>query len=188
MRQSWHLMRRCRAAVARLALGIFATEAVAIQLENGTFLFDAETPIPSQVFALVDCGADERSFASRQPFAGGFLFAIQCPGNNENFMQTLIFAAGEDGAGAYPLRFYGPDDIKDDFAEVISNLRVYADKNEIGEIFVDREVEERADPDICRTEGRWRLEGMPPEPKLVFWRETPDCEGRLGWQVVVDTP
>ena len=135
--------------------------------------------------ALEECGAEEQPFATRKPFAGGFLFAIQCPGNNENFMETLIFAQSEDGSGARLLRFHGPGDIRDDFADVISNVRTYDDKNEIGEIFVDREVDERADPDVCRTEGRWRLEGKPLEPKLVFWRETADCDGKTGWKVIV---
>jgi hypothetical protein len=171
-----------------LALLLSPSTIAALELDDGTFLFDEETPVPAAVMSLEDCGANARSFASRQPFADGFLFAIQCPGNNENSMQTLIFADAEDGTGAHPLRFYGPDDRRDDFAEVISNIRLDPAKNEIGEIFVNREVEERAHPDICRTEGRWRLEGKPPEPKLVFWRETEDCEGRLSWQVVVDTP
>jgi hypothetical protein len=63
---------------------------------------------------------------------------------------------------------------------LLSNIRWYPEKREIGHIFVDRE-----DPEICRVEGRWRLEGSPPEPKLVFWRETKDCDGTTGWAVIV---
>ena len=71
------------------------------------------------------------------------------------------------------------------FADVISNIRLYPETNEIGEIFVDREVEGQTDPNVCRTEGRWRLEGKPPKPRLVFWRETADCEGNTGWTLIV---
>lgn len=165
---------------------IFPFATAAFELEDGTFIFDEETPVPAAVMAIEDCGADENTFATRDPFAGGFLFAIQCPGNNENSMQTLIFAKTEDGAEAYALRFYGPDHIRDDFADVISNKRLYPDKNEIGEIFVDRETDERADPNVCRTEGRWHLEGQPLKPKLVYWRETADCAGKTGWKVLID--
>ena len=159
--------------------------AAAAEVGNNRFTFDEDTPVPAVVMALQDCGADERTHAWRQPFAGGFLFAIRCPGNNENSMQTLIFAEAEHGTGAHLLRFYGPDDIKDAFADVIANIRLYPETNEIGEIFVDREVEGRADPNVCRTEGRWRLEGKPPQPRLVFWRETADCEGNTGWTLIV---
>jgi ketosteroid isomerase-like protein len=38
-----------------------------------------------------------------------------------------------------------------------------------------------------RTQARWRLEGERRLPKLVFWRETKDCEGKTGWVVVVGT-
>ncbi len=55
-----------------------------------------------------------------------------------------------------------------------------AEEREIGEIFVGRET-----PPICRSEARWKLEGEKRKPKLVFWRETKDCEGNKGWVVVV---
>ncbi len=157
-----------------------------MELEDGTVLFDDETPVPSSVLSLEQCGAEPEGYATRRPFAGGFLFTLKCPGNNENHMQTLILADSEAGAGARLLHFHGPGNTRDDFSDVISNLRVYPERYELGEIFVDREVDERADPDVCRTEGRWRLEGSPPEPKLVFWRQTADCDGKGGWMVVVD--
>jgi hypothetical protein len=180
-------MSRLITIVAAITLSLtLPFAAAAFELEDGTFIFDKEDPVPAEVMAIQDCGADENTFATRDSFAGGFLFAIQCPGNNENSMQTLIFAKTEDGAGAYALWFYGLDHIRDDFADVISNKRLYPDKNEIGEIFVDRETDERADPNVCRTEGRWRLEGQPLKPKLVYWRETVDCEGDTGWKAILD--
>ncbi|MGE5261128.1 MAG: hypothetical protein ACM3MH_09665 [Actinomycetota bacterium] len=36
-----------------------------------------------------------------------------------------------------------------------------------------------------RTEARWKLEGKKRKPKLVFWRETKNCEGKKGWVVLV---
>jgi len=70
--------------------------------------------------------------------------------------------------------------------DTISNIRWYPDENEIGEIFVDRDID-REDQSFCRSEGRWRLEGVKRKPKLVFWRETKDCEGKQGWVVVLGT-
>ncbi len=48
---------------------------------------------------------------------------------------------------------------------------------------MDRDID-RDDQSFCRSEGRWRLEGVKRKPKLVFWRETKDCEGKQGWVVV----
>ena len=176
-----------RAAVF-LAATLFTFTAAAIELEDGTLLFDEETPVPAQVFALETCGADEHGMATRRPFAGGFLFAFQCPGNNENSVQTLIFAGDESGTDAHLMVFPLPAHRGGGTQDTLSNIRRYPDTNELAEIFVDREMEQRVDPNICRTEGRWRLEENPPEPRLVFWRETADCEGKTGWKVVVGTP
>jgi hypothetical protein len=66
---------------------------------DGEFYFDETTPTPAAVLALQNCGADERTAAHRRPFAGGFVFAIQCASNNENFVETLVFAEQADGTG-----------------------------------------------------------------------------------------
>ena len=94
-------------------------------------------------------------------------------------METLIFSEQEDGSGGWLLKFPRPAKLggTDD---VLSNIRWYLETKEIGDIFVDHES-----PPICRTEARWRLEGEKRKPKLVFWRETKDCEGKKGWVVVV---
>jgi hypothetical protein len=172
-----------RAAIC-LTASLVSFAAAATELEDGTFLFDADSPLPSDVLALEECGAEETPFATRQPFAGGFVFTIRCPGNNANYMQTLIFAEDEGGKGARLLRFPQPSERGGGTQDTISNIRWYPGKHEIGEIYVNPEVEEDPDP-ICRTEGRWRLEGNPPKPKLVFWRQTPDCDGKRGWKIVV---
>ena len=169
-----------RAAIC-LTASLVSFAAAATELEDGTFLFDADSPLPSDVLALEECGAEEDPFATRQPFAGGFVFTIRCPGNNANYMQTLIFAEDEEGKGAGLLRFPQPSERGGGTQDTISNIRWYPDKNEIGEIYVNPEVEEDPDP-ICRTEGRWRLKGHPPKPKLVFWRQN----SRLRWQEGVE--
>jgi hypothetical protein len=139
------------------------------------------------VLALQDCGADEHTEAYRKKFAGGFIFSVKCASNNENFVETLIFSEHEDGSGGWLLLFPGPGKRREGFEELLSNIRWYPDKNEIGEIAVDSDPDSRPVPNVCRSEGRWRLEGAKREPKLVFWRETSDCEGKTGWVVVVGT-
>ncbi len=161
-------------AVALSAASLAAQSAVI----GDDFYFDETTPLPASVRALEECGTSGQ--AHRKRFAGGFVFALQCAGNNENYVETLIYAKTEDGTGARLLRFPGPAGRRAGFEDTLSNIRWYADQNEIGEIAVDREA-----PRICRSEGRWRLEGKEPTPQLVFWRETKDCEGRRGWVVIV---
>ena len=168
-------MSRCLIALA-VCLLPFAAMAVDV---DGDFYFDEKTPTPASVLALQTCDADARTPAHRKPFAGGFVFAIQCPSNNDNFIETLIFAEHEDGAGGWLLKFPRPAK-RGGVEDTISNIRWYPETQEIGEIFVDRE-----NLPICRIEGRWRLEGAKRQPKLVFWRETRDCEGNKGWVVVV---
>ena len=121
-----------RAAIC-LTASLVSFAAAATELEDGTFLFDADSPLPSDVLALEECGAEEDPFATRQPFAGGFVFTIRCPGNNANYMQTLIFAEDEEGKGAGLLRFPQPSERGGGTQDTISNIRWYPDKNEIGE-------------------------------------------------------
>jgi hypothetical protein len=169
---------RLRCLLAALGLALFAGEVQAVDVD-GDFYFDETTPTPKAVLALQDCGADENTPAHRKSFAGGYIFAIKCASNNENFIETLIFSEHEDGTGGWLLKFPKSPRNKD-FSDVISNIRWSPKRNKIGEIFVDRE-----NPPICRTEARWRLQGKKRKPKLVFLRETRDCEGRRGWVVVV---
>lgn len=112
--------------------------------------------------AFQDCDADERTPAHRKPFAGGYVFAVQCASNNENFVETLIFSEHEDGSGGWRLQFPRPTQRGGGMADTISNIRWFPKPREIGEIFVDRES-----PPICRSEARWRLEGAKRKPKLV---------------------
>lgn len=167
-----------------LAILFVPPAAAATEMGDGTTLFGEDTPLPATVVALQDCGGESR-LGSRRPFAGGFVFAIRCASNNENLNQTLVFARDAQGHDAWPLLFPGPGGRREGFEDVLSNIRWYPDKSEIGELAVDNDPDSRPIQNVCRSEGRWRLEGERPTPKLVFWRETWDCEGKTGWTVVV---
>ena len=142
---------------------------------DGDFYFDETTPTPAAVLALQDCDADAKTPAHRKPFAGGFVFAIQCPSNNENFMEALIFSEQEDGSGGWALKFPAPAKRKGEAGGVLSNVRWYPKTREIGEIFVDRE-----NPPICRTEARWKLEGEKRKPKLNVLARNQRLRGQTG--------
>jgi hypothetical protein len=133
--------------------------------------------IPAAVIKQVNCGT-EPGIVTRKMFAGGHVFLWQCPGNHANWIQAVVFATRADGADARLLTF--PQAGKRGIAEELSNIRWFATRNELTSLFVDPETK------ICRTEGRWRLEGTPPAPRLIFWRETRDCNGKRGWRTLVD--
>jgi hypothetical protein len=142
-------MTRVLAPLSAIAFAMgfgLATEAVA---GDDDFYFNEQTPTPPAVLALADCGADERTAVHRKTFGGGFVFAVQRASNNENFVETLIFAESEDGIGGRLLRFPRPAQRGGGVQDTISNIRWYEDTREIGEIFVDRE-----DPPLCRIEAR----------------------------------
>jgi hypothetical protein len=153
-------------AVLLLVLACLPVAAMAGDLDDD-FYFNETTPTPAAVLALQDCEANERTNAHRKTFAGGFVFAIQCASNHENWVETLIFAEHEDGAGGRLLEFPLPDHRGGGTQDTLANIRWHPNTNEIGEIFVDREVEERVDRNVCRTEGRWRLEDARAEARVL---------------------
>jgi hypothetical protein len=174
---SYRMIRRLHVAV--FAAAVLTGGSAAAQDE--VFLFDQDNAMPERVRALMACEYDPGDFGTRRPFANGFVFASRCPGNNENEIQSLVYAVSEDGAIARLLRFPHPGQKgPNNPAASIANARYDPAAREIGEIAVDRESP------ICRTEGRWRLVGRELRPELVFWRETRDCDGKRGWSVVVD--
>ena len=133
--------------------------------------------IPAAVAKAVDCGMEPDTI-QRRAFAGGFIFSWQCPGNHANWMTALIFAPREDGEGARLIRFPTPH--KGRFLTEGSNVRYFPKTRELTQIMVDPEGR-----GACRSEGRWRLAGSPPQAKVIFWRETRDCQGRRGWRILV---
>ena len=137
-----------------------------------------KTNVPATVAAQIPCGT-EADFVTRRPFAGGFVFAWQCAGNNANFIQALVFAPSADGAGARLMRFPTPRKGERKWSEELSNVRWFPRRNELTELFVDPESTQ-----ACRTEARWRLMAPEVRPVLVFWRETRDCNGKRGWRVL----
>lgn len=132
---------------------------------------------PQAVTEKIDCGLDP-SFVTRRPFAGGVVFAAQCPGNHANYIQALVYADDERGARLLMFPRPGKKSVANP-ADSLSNVRWYPKTREVSERFVDREST------VCRTEGRWRLDAKA-QPQLVFWRQTHDCKGKSGWRVVVD--
>jgi hypothetical protein len=171
------MVRRLRCAMLATAL---LSGAVAVA-QDEVFIFDQDDPMPERVRALMACDYDPGDFGSRRPFADGFIFATRCPSNNENEIQSLVYAVSEQGAIARLLRFPHPGKrAVNNPGDSIANARYYPAAREIGEIAVNRENS------ICRTEGRWRLVGRELRPELVFWRETRDCDGKQDWSVVVD--
>lgn len=132
--------------------------------------------IPRPVSDLVTCGT-EPEHVDRRPFAGAFIFSWPCPGNHANWMTTLVIASGEDGAGARLLRLPPP---RGKAWDESANVEFFDRTRELTQITVDPEQRR-----VCRSEGRWRLEGPMLQPRLMFWRETRDCEGRKGWRILV---
>ena len=59
-------------------------------------------------------------------------------------------------------------------------MRWFPARRELLSFFIDAEG-----GGFCRTEARWRLVGRKPEPVLVSFRKTRDCEGKRGWVTVV---
>lgn len=152
--------------------------AAAAQAQSGDTAIIDRKDIPPAVTAQVRCGAEPDSI-TRRPFAGGFVFAWVCPGNNANYIQALVFATSESGEGATLLRFpQAPR--RGETMEELSNIRWDAKARTVSQLFVDPESR------ICRSEARWRLNGTPPKPALIHWRETRDCAGKGGWKVLVN--
>lgn len=161
-----------------LAVALALGGAPAAAQSGDDVLLDAgKGEVPQAVIKQVNCGTDPDN-VTRKAFAGGYVFLWQCPSNHANWIQAVVYAPREDGADARLLKF--PQAGKRGVSEELSNIRWFATRNELTSLFVDPETK------ICRTEGRWRLDGTPPAPRLIFWRETRDCNGKRGWRTVVD--
>ena len=159
-----------------LAIALGVTPAAA-QTGDDILLDASKGEIPAPVIKQVTCDT-EPGTVTRKPFASGYVFLWRCPGNHANWIQAVVYATREDGTDARLLTF--PQAGKRGVAEELSNIRWFATRNELTSLFVDPET------NICRTEGRWRLDGTPPAPRLIFWRETRDCNGKRGWRTRVD--
>jgi len=164
------------------ALMLFAAAPVFADEIGDVFYFDDTNPPPEAVMAATWCDGFGDGGITRRPFAGGFVFAVRCPGNNANYIEALVFSATEDGSAPTLMTFPlpGPPEPEANPQDWLSNIRWHAETSELGEIFVDDEAD-----DWCRSEARWRLDGVPPVATLVFFRHTRDCAGESGWELVV---
>lgn len=137
--------------------------------------------LPAPVAAATWCADGGPGYFTRRRFAGHVIFTAECPGNNANFIQSLVAADDEDGLNARLLVFPTPFAPNPEAPyDSLSNIR-WLGHHEVSELFVDPEVV--GGP--CRHEARWRLVGPLPTPELIFWRETNDCDGNGGWTVLV---
>jgi hypothetical protein len=174
-------MNRNRSVVSTtVSMALLILSPVVLRAQEKAVIVPARD-IPATVRAQADCDVEEGAHASRRTFAGGTVFALKCPGNNQNWIQALVFADDDKGTNAHSLRFPDAPGRDAEPATELSNVRWYHALRELSEIFVDPEQ-----GDICRTERRWRLTGKPPQPHIVFMRETRDCDGKGGWRVVFD--
>lgn len=132
------------------------------------------TEAPKEVRAAVTCDeADD--IITRDAFAGGWLWQSKCPSNHANFIKAQIFSRDKNGKDAKLIRFPVPRGTP---LDEISNVEFFPTTREFNSLFVNPE-----DAAVCRTEARWIAQN-PLKPKLVFWRETKDCDGKKGWRVL----
>lgn len=163
---------------AASALCILVAVTVAPRAEDEPTTVDT---LPNSVREATWCADEGPGFATRRTFAGFIIFAVQCPGNNANYVEALVVADDDAGTNARLLVFPTPYAPNPDVPyDALSNIR-WLDGGVLGEIAVDPEVTDGR----CRHEARWQLEGARPDPSLLFWRETADCDGEDGWVVRV---
>ncbi len=135
----------------------------------------ADDAIPSSVKAKLDCRKTAGA-ATVRSFSGGFVFAQPCE-QSEGSADRLVFATDRDGKNARLLTFHRPEGRR---VQALKNVAYLNGGTEIsGHVG-------RLTRRICRAEGRWRMEGKTPEPGLVYWRQTADCDGKTGWQLIVN--
>jgi hypothetical protein len=134
-----------------------------------------EQDVPRAVRAAMKCDTPAGAM-TRRPFAGGFVFAQGCTTKGET-LQRIVYATDRDGSNAYLLRFHRPEGRR---VSALGNVTFTPGQDEIsGDTG-------RLSRRICHAEGRWQLEGKKPQPALVYWRQTRDCDGKAGWQVMVN--
>ena len=78
--------------LAWLVLAVFVAAPALAGEVGDVFYFDAGDPPPDAVMAATDCDGAGDGGITRRPFAGGFVFAVRCPGNNANY--TIVKFVG----------------------------------------------------------------------------------------------
>ncbi len=135
----------------------------------------AEKDVPKTVTARLRCSKPSGPVTVRA-IAGGFVFSQTCPSGTDT-PDRLVFATGRDGTGARLLQFHRPEGRR---LSELGNVTYTTADNEIAGTIG------RLSRRICKAEGAWRMEGKTPQPALVFWRQTRDCDGKTGWQTTVN--
>jgi hypothetical protein len=137
----------------------------------------AEKEVPPTVTARMRCKSPSGPM-TRRAFSGGFVFTQSCTEGGDT-LARVVFATDRDGAGARLLQFHRPEGRR---MSALATVVFSPADNEIAGTTL------RLTRRICRAEGRWRMEGKKPAPGLIFWRQTRDCEGKTGWQTMVNRP
>jgi hypothetical protein len=135
----------------------------------------AEKDVPAGVTSRLRCSKPSGPVTVRA-FAGGFVFSQPCPSGTDT-PDRIVFATDRSGSGARLLQFVRPEGRR---VSALANVEFAASETEIAG------KTGRLSRRICRAEGRWRMEGKTPQPALVFWRQTRDCDGNTGWQTMVN--
>ena len=169
-------MRRAfRPAIAIIAM----LAAVATAAAQSVTKDDAETiagkDVPSIVTSRMQCKSPSGP-VTRRSFAGGFVFNQTCTTSRDQ-QDRLVFATDRDGQNARLLLFHRPEGRR---LSGLGNVTFVTADNEIAGTVG------RLTRRICRAEGRWQMEGKQPSPSLVYWRQTRDCDGKTGWQVMLN--
>lgn len=169
-------MRALAIVVSTIALGSAGAIAQPVQFDD---VWINRNDIPKTVAVQVGCGTTPASIL-RKPFADGFIFRWPCASNPANEIEALVYATNISGADARLLQFPMPGQpSKVKPAPEIANVTWFPPR-ELTSVFVDPKNR------VCRREGRWRLDGKKLAPRLIFWRETRDCDGTRGWHTLLD--
>lgn len=169
-------MRRMLTAVAALAALVACTMPGTAQ-QSADVETVTEKEVPATVVARMKCKATSGPM-SRRAFSGGFVFTQACTDSGEAMIR-VVYTTDRAGAGARLLQFHRPEGRR---MSALSTITFSPADNEIAG------TSGRLNRRICRTDGRWRMEGKQPAPGLVFWRQTGDCEGKTGWQTLLGKP
>jgi hypothetical protein len=166
----FRMMRSVLLAAAFAVLSFQATQAQAPAVETLT-----EKDVPKTVTSRLRCSKPSGPVSVRA-FGGGFVFSQPCPSGTDT-PDRLVFATDKNGTGARLLQFHRPEGRR---VSALGNITFTAADNQISGTV--GKLSRR----ICKAEGIWRMEGKTPQPALVFWRQTRDCDGKTGWQTMLN--
>ena len=169
-------MRRAfKPAIAMFAMLAVVATAAAQSVSKDDVETIAEKDVPAAVTSRMQCKSPSGP-VTRRRFAGGFVFSQTCTTSSDQ-QDRLVFAPDRDGKNARLLLFHRPEGRR---VSGLGNVAFASADNEISGTVG------RLTRRVCRAEGRWQMEGKQPSPSLVYWRQTRDCDGKTGWQVMLN--